>query len=66
MIVKWMKSQIIQKNYDNLIIIINKINGSKQLMNKCMNEFQENTNEQMNEIRKTMQDMKREFYKDKF
>jgi hypothetical protein len=66
MIVKWMKSQIIQKNYDNLIIIINKINGSKQLMNKCMNEFQENTNEQMNEIRKTMQDMKKEFYKDKF
>jgi hypothetical protein len=33
-------------------------------MFKNLNEFKENTNEQPNKIRKTMQDMKEEFNKD--
>jgi hypothetical protein len=33
----------------------------KEDMNKCLNEFWENTNKQLNEIRKTMKDTKYEF-----
>jgi hypothetical protein len=39
------------------------INKIKEDMIKCLNAFQEDTNEQLNEIRKTMQDIK-EFNKD--
>jgi hypothetical protein len=33
-------------------------------MNKHLNELQENSNEELNEIKKTMKDMKEEFNKD--
>jgi hypothetical protein len=32
-------------------------------MNKCLNDFQENANKQLTEIRNTMQAMKEEFNK---
>jgi hypothetical protein len=52
-----MNSQRIQKNdYENDQKI-------KQDMNKCLNDFQENANKQLTEIRNTMQAMKEEFNK---
>jgi hypothetical protein len=37
------------------------IDEIKENINKCLSEFQENTNEQLSETRNTMQDIKEEF-----
>jgi peptidoglycan hydrolase CwlO-like protein len=44
-------------------MIIRMINEIKEDINKCLNEFQQNTN-QLNKLRKIMQDMKEEFNND--
>jgi hypothetical protein len=38
----------------------------KEDMNKCLNKLQEITNKQLNETRKIIQDMKKEFNEDKY
>jgi hypothetical protein len=45
-------------------MIIRIINGMKGGTNKCLSEFQENSHEQLNEIRKIVQDLKEIVNKD--
>jgi hypothetical protein len=59
------------KVYNSLETESNSIKGNKvvdkelkQLILKMIREFKENTNKQLNELRKTIQDMKQQFNKE--
>jgi hypothetical protein len=57
--VKWVKPQ--KKNFK---MIVRMINGIKEDTNKCLNEFHENSNIELNKIKKASKDMKEEFNKE--
>jgi arginine utilization protein RocB len=57
--------EISDKEFKTMTIrMTNKIKEDMD-MNKCLNEFQESLNKGLNEIKKTMQDMKEEFNKER-